>query len=128
MIANLINQLENICKEAEIEIASIASLAQLNEINIKFLGRKGLVSKLMSEMRNLSPEDKPKLGQKASLPGTQQKIGGLHPLTQTINEIIDIFVHLGFTVEEGKEIEDEWHTFDALFCSPRFYCRRRQRN
>jgi len=120
----------------------------VNELHTRFLGRKGLVANVMSEMRNLSPEDKPKLGQKANevknfitkiledkekslqqkedeekikkdkidvtLPGSPKKLGGLHPLTQTINEIIDIFVQLGFTVEEGKEIEDEWHTFDAL--------------
>ncbi|RLD10131.1 MAG: phenylalanine--tRNA ligase subunit alpha [Chlamydiae bacterium] len=148
MIDNLINQLDRICKNAEEEISSAASLVQLSELHTKFLGRKGLVAQLMSEMRNLSQEEKPKLGQKAnivkndiskilvkkedelqanedaekiqsdkidvSLPGTQQKAGGIHPLTQTINEIIDIFVQLGFTVEEGKEIEDEWHTFDAL--------------
>jgi len=66
MIANLVNQLENICKEATEEISSITSLAQLDELHTKFLGRKGLVAKLMSEMRNLSPEDKPKLGQKAN--------------------------------------------------------------
>ncbi len=148
MLDNLKNKLDTIKSEAEASIASVGSLAELNELHTRFLGRKGLVANVMSEMRNLSPEDKPKLGQKANevknfitkiledkekslqqkedeekikkdkidvtLPGSPKKLGGLHPLTQTINEIIDIFVQLGFTVEEGKEIEDEWHTFDAL--------------
>ena len=148
MLENLKAQLDNIKSEAEVKIASINSLAELNELHTHFLGRKGLVAKVMAAMKDLPPEDKPKLGQKANevknfitkiieekenilqqkadeekikkdkidvtLPGIKQKIGGLHPLTQTINEIIDIFVQLGFTVEEGREIEDEWHTFDAL--------------
>jgi len=49
-----------------------------------------------------------------TLPGIPQWSGGIHPLTQTCNEIIEIFKNLGFNVEEGNEIEDEWHNFDAL--------------
>jgi len=49
-----------------------------------------------------------------SLPGRALWTGGVHPLTQTLNDIIDIFSKLGFAVEEGPEIEDEFHNFDAL--------------
>lgn len=40
--------------------------------------------------------------------------GSLHPLTLTMNEAVSIFKDLGFSVEIGPELEDEWHNFDAL--------------
>src|SRR5690606_6109988 len=49
-----------------------------------------------------------------TLPGRQFRLGHLHPLTQTIEELKDIMGRLGFTVAEGPEIEDEWHNFEAL--------------
>ncbi len=49
-----------------------------------------------------------------SLPGKALWTGGIHPITQTLNDIIEIFSKLGFAVEEGPEIEDEFHNFDAL--------------
>ena len=50
----------------------------------------------------------------ATLPGPVQRIGRLHPITQTINELKDIMGRLGFTPAEGPEIEDDWHNFKAL--------------
>ena len=49
-----------------------------------------------------------------SLPGTPLRLGHLHPITQTIEELKDIMGRLGFSVAEGPEIEDEWHNFEAL--------------
>jgi len=50
----------------------------------------------------------------ATLPGPIQRIGRLHPITQTINELKDIMGRLGFSPAEGPEIEDDWHNFKAL--------------
>ncbi len=44
----------------------------------------------------------------------EYKKGSLHPLTVIINEAISIFRDLGFSVEIGPEMEDQWHNFDAL--------------
>ena len=49
-----------------------------------------------------------------TLPGRARAQGGAHPLAQTLREMLDIFQRLGFAIEEGPEIEDEWHNFDAL--------------
>ncbi len=49
-----------------------------------------------------------------TLPGTRPRIGRLHPLTRVLDEIIEIFSSLGFTLEEGPEIESEYYNFDAL--------------
>jgi phenylalanyl-tRNA synthetase alpha chain len=49
-----------------------------------------------------------------TLPGQAYRIGRLHPITQTINELKDIMGRLGFTLADGPEIEDVWHNFEAL--------------
>ncbi len=49
-----------------------------------------------------------------TLPGIRPRLGHLHPITQTIEELKDIMGRLGFTAADGPEIEDEWHNFEAL--------------
>ncbi|NUF27104.1 phenylalanine--tRNA ligase subunit alpha [Gilliamella sp. ESL0254] len=49
-----------------------------------------------------------------TLPGKSLELGGLHPVTKTINRLVDFFGELGFVVETGPEIEDDYHNFDAL--------------
>ncbi len=49
-----------------------------------------------------------------SLPGRGAGMGGLHPITLTIDRIEALFHSLGFTVAEGPEIEDDFHNFTAL--------------
>lgn len=49
-----------------------------------------------------------------SLPGRRMENGGLHPVTRTIERIETFFGELGFSVESGPEIEDDYHNFDAL--------------
>jgi phenylalanyl-tRNA synthetase alpha chain len=49
-----------------------------------------------------------------TLPGRGQTKGGLHPVTQTLQRIEKLFAQVGFNVEEGPEIEDNYHNFEAL--------------
>jgi phenylalanyl-tRNA synthetase alpha chain len=49
-----------------------------------------------------------------TVPGVRPRLGRLHPITQTIDELKDITGRLGFGVADGPEIEDEWHNFEAL--------------
>jgi phenylalanyl-tRNA synthetase alpha chain len=49
-----------------------------------------------------------------TLPGIPPDFGKKHPLTQTISEFKNIMARFGFDVEEGPEVEDEWHNFVAL--------------
>ncbi|MGH9450400.1 MAG: phenylalanine--tRNA ligase subunit alpha [Terriglobia bacterium] len=49
-----------------------------------------------------------------TLPGAQRAFGSLHPITQAQREIEDIFLHLGFAIETGPEIETVYFNFDAL--------------
>ncbi|WP_249963020.1 phenylalanine--tRNA ligase subunit alpha [Histophilus somni] len=49
-----------------------------------------------------------------SLPGRKMELGGLHPVSITINRVVQFFSKLGFTVEIGPEIETDYYNFDAL--------------
>lgn len=49
-----------------------------------------------------------------TLPGKMLELGGLHPVTLTVNRLVEFFGQLGFVVETGPEIEDSYHNFDAL--------------
>ncbi|MDD2488084.1 MAG: phenylalanine--tRNA ligase subunit alpha [Bacteroidales bacterium] len=51
-------------------------------------------------------------------PATELQLGSRHPLSLVRNEIIDIFTRIGYVVEEGPEIEDDWHVFSALNFPP----------
>lgn len=50
----------------------------------------------------------------ATLPGASRRLGRLHPITQTIQELQEIMGRLGFSVADGPEVEDEFHNFEAL--------------
>ncbi|MFK8049149.1 MAG: phenylalanine--tRNA ligase subunit alpha [Halioglobus sp.] len=49
-----------------------------------------------------------------TLPGRGQSVGGIHPVTRTIERMEDFFSAIGFEVVEGPEIEDDYHNFEAL--------------
>ncbi|MGQ9426134.1 phenylalanine--tRNA ligase subunit alpha [Gilvimarinus sp. F26214L] len=49
-----------------------------------------------------------------TLPGRAGEYGSLHPVTRTIERIEALFTSIGYTVEEGPEIEDDYHNFEAL--------------
>ncbi|AOS98334.1 Phenylalanine--tRNA ligase alpha subunit [Microbulbifer aggregans] len=49
-----------------------------------------------------------------TLPGRGEEQGSAHPVTRTLRRIEKLFVRLGFSVEEGPEIEDDYHNFEAL--------------
>ena len=76
------------------------------EINFKvkkeLLTKKALSDKLNNEKIDIS------------LPARQLKIGGIHPISKTMNEIISIMGGQGFSVKEGPHIEDDFYNFTAL--------------
>jgi phenylalanyl-tRNA synthetase alpha chain len=53
-----------------------------------------------------------------SLPGTRHHTGRAHPSVMVMEEIVDIFSSIGFSVEEGPDIEDDYHNFEALNIPP----------
>ncbi len=134
--------------QEEIDAIKADSLEQAEELRIKYLSKKGLISQLFGEFKNV-PNDQKKAvgatintlknfaqdkinslkesftqadtgskGEDLTLSGEPLKLGTRHPLAIVRNEIIDIFARLGFVVNVGQEIEDDWHVFSALNFPP----------
>ncbi len=53
-----------------------------------------------------------------TLPGTRRLLGAEHPVIKTMNEIVGVFRNLGYSVEEGPEIETDYYNFEALNFPP----------
>lgn len=53
-----------------------------------------------------------------TLPGRDAGRGGLHPVTRTLERIVEIFGRLGYELADGPEVEDDWHNFEALNFPP----------
>ncbi len=73
-----------------------------------FEGRKSALSD-QAEQQKLQAE-----AIDVTLPGRAPEIGHQHPLLATLDEMIEIFLGLGFVVAEGPEVEDYYHSFEAL--------------
>jgi len=115
----------------------------LEDLRIKYVGRKGLITALFKQLGQLSPAERPKAGKvinqlrsefdscfqaeqsgigaekktdqiDLTLPGRKPFVGRKHPLTQIFDEIKSIFSGLGFTIADGPEVETDYYNFEAL--------------
>ncbi|MFA4838703.1 MAG: phenylalanine--tRNA ligase subunit alpha [Candidatus Neomarinimicrobiota bacterium] len=121
-----------------------SDLPSVENFRIKFLGKKGIIPALFSEFATLSNDAKRQFGKTLNelkneaehavnslqerlnkqetdseffdftLPGKTPSLGHLHPVTQTLNRITDIFREIGFQIEYGPEVETDYHNFQAL--------------
>lgn len=128
----------------EITSRQISSAPEAEEFRLKYLSKKGLISKLFNEFKNVPNEQKKEFGQQINslkqlaiqkfedaknsvgssgkhqdktdytAPPDPIKTGSRHPISITRKEIVEIFARIGFTISEGPEIEDDWHVFSGL--------------
>ncbi len=75
---------------------------------------EGTYKTLQEEIASKEQTSADRPEQDLTLPGIGTEIGSRHPLALVRKEIVGIFRKLGFNVEEGPEIEDDWHNFSAL--------------
>ncbi len=92
------------------ERKAVGALA--NEIKAKFEDSLEQKRKLLGEARLVTATTKEQVD--ITLPGRPLPQGHLHPITQTLYEICDIFVSMGFQVVEGPEVEWNYYNFEAL--------------
>lgn len=139
---NLLQKANDLKSEIENFTSEDKNVAE--SFRIQFIGSNGSVKSLMSEMKNVPPEEKREMGKvlnelkvfaenkyeelkkngseiaqtlagiDLTLPGDTLPAGSRHPVSIIKNKIISIFQRLGFAVAEGPEIEDDWHNFTAL--------------
>ncbi len=141
-------QLAKIKEEALAALQAAASAAALDELRVKYLGKKGELTVVLKMMGKLSPEERPVMGQLANdvraaleqaleergtaleaaaleqrlkdealdvtIPGEAVTLGRQHPMNIALDELLDIFIGMGFTVMDGPEIELAVYNFDRL--------------
>jgi phenylalanyl-tRNA synthetase alpha chain len=89
-----------------------AAGARINEAKAKLEAALATRREALAELRLARQLEAEALD--VSLPGRGMGIGGLHPITRTLERIESLFRSLGFEVADGPEIEDDFHNFTAL--------------
>ena len=141
-------QIKELRERATNAVNSAPTLKDLDEVRVKFLGKKGELTTLLRGMSKLSAEERPIVGKivnearaeieqlitaknselksselqaklasekiDVTLPGRRVHEGHLHPLTLTLNRVKEIFVSMGYSIEEGPEVETDYYNFEAL--------------
>ena len=141
-------ELESLQREVVISISQASTEKEISEIRVKYLGKKGNITRVLKSLGTLPESERREVGKEANqlkestearieealllirdrerrealekekidvtLPGRRIPVGTRHPLTQILDEIIDIFSRLGFEVVEGPEVELDYYNFEAL--------------
>ncbi len=141
-------QLEQIEIAAKQALSAAADGKVIEELRIRFLGKKGELTAILKQMGGLSAEERPVIGQLANkvrsdieaaiaergkqlksaaeerrvkeetldvtMPGKARRVGKLHPLSKTLEEVEEIFLGMGFEIVEGPEVEKDYYCFEAL--------------
>lgn len=141
-------KIEEIKRRAQEKIASITNLQELQDIKVKYLGKKGELTSILKGLGGLSQEERPKIGSMVNqvrddleqalenaeniikqkmleqrlekekidvtMPSHNIEIGSIHPITQIIEEVKEVFLGMGYQVVDGPEIEKTYYVFDQL--------------
>jgi phenylalanyl-tRNA synthetase alpha chain len=149
----MIDRIAELRSEAETAIAGASGSAELEDLRVRYLGRKAELPNVLRGIAQLPPQERGPTGKAANearqalealiaqrgeqlagdelerrletdtvdvtLPGRPpQPVGRHHLLTATRREIEDVFLGLGFRIEEGPEVETVYYNFDALNHAP----------
>lgn len=139
-------------KQFKTELSCVKDSKDVEQLKVRFLGKKGPVQDLMISLRDAPSEHRPELGKKInelkcelidlcdkalvgfqaselahriseekidiSLPGRRRHLGRKHPLTTLLDEILDIFASMGFSVQLGPDIDSDWYNYEGLNFPP----------
>lgn len=148
MIEQLNETLQTLEQSALTDIQHSQDLQQLDQVRIKYVGRQGELTQVAKVMKDLSNDERPKLGQMmngfkksfesayeekyqelqkaaltaqleaetidVTLPGRKQSLGTRHIITQTMEQIEDLFLGMGYQVVEGPEVELDLYNFEKM--------------
>ena len=144
----MLAELEQLERDALGQLDSVADADGLEAWRIAYLGSKGQLKAMMPRLKDVPREEKPQVGKRlnevktalegafearqnassaagaagptldVTEPGITGAEGARHVLSRTIAEVAEVFARMGFAIEEGPEVEDEWHNFTALNIPP----------
>ena len=140
---------DEIKKQFKDDLQKASDKKSLENLRVKYLGRKGKINKLLAELKKVKGEERVKAGRQSNelkkeieaglkeeeqkmkaeryqkkewldvtAPGAKLLRGHLHPRTQVLRKVLDIFISLGFSVVEGPELETQRYNFEALNMPP----------
>lgn len=139
-----LEDLKKLEEEFNKEVALVSDAQKLEELRVKFIGRRGLLTGVLRSLKDAPLAIKREIGSKAnelqkqwehelkqkahelsfakevvraidvSRPGKKVGLGHEHPLSLVLRNVAQIFTSLGFSVADGPEIESEYYNFDAL--------------
>ena len=138
----------NIKENALLEINNAKDAKELDEIRVRYLGKKGELTLILRGMGALTPEERPIIGSlvnqvrdeleenielkeknfkqleikrkletekiDVTMPGKKINLGSLHPITQIMNDVKEIFIGMGYQIADGPEVELATYNFDKL--------------
>ncbi|PIS05643.1 MAG: phenylalanine--tRNA ligase subunit alpha [Candidatus Buchananbacteria bacterium CG10_big_fil_rev_8_21_14_0_10_42_9] len=137
-------ELEQLREQVLAELKKAKDAGTVEQLENKYLGRKGKLTQVMKGVKQLSPEQKPKVGKKVNevkqileaavvkakeqygeptkaksnidytLPGKKVEVGGLHPISIVQRQMEEIFSSMGFIIADGPELESDFYNFEAL--------------
>jgi phenylalanyl-tRNA synthetase alpha chain len=144
-----IESLSSIEREAIKGIEEATSSRELDEVRIRYLGRKGHLTQILRRLGEMPVEERRSVGREANrlkaligdkiserarsitltakeqegaaappldvtLPGKRSWLGRRHPLSRGLEELIDIFLRMGFSIAVGPDVEWDYYNFEAL--------------
>jgi phenylalanyl-tRNA synthetase alpha chain len=142
---NLLDRVQEVRNSLKADLSKVRlDLQSIEDLRLKYSGKKGSIPALFQEFSALTPELKREVGKQLNelkrdaeeaiqqlkarllesqslgeefdptLPGMPFNCGHLHPVTQTMNRICEIFRGMGFGIEFGPEVETDFNNFRAL--------------
>ncbi len=140
-------EVESFCADTLAALEAINSPEALEQFRLTYLVQKGRIRTMLERLREVPKEEKPILGRllndlrrtveariaylterfqasrprvdiDPTLPGRPLPIGTLHPVMQTLDRMVEIFVRMGFALAQGPDVEDDYHNFEALNFPP----------
>ncbi len=147
-LIDLKDKLYDLFNRVSQQIKEINLIDELDELKVKYLGKKSEVMQVLKNMKNFSDEEKISTGKivndvkrkmeqlfstafeniknldvekkikneviDITLPGKKIKIGHKNPIQIVLDEIQNVFLNMGFFIEDGPDIDTEYYNFDAL--------------
>jgi len=132
----MLDKIQSVKISFDAALNNVKDLQSLEELRLKFLVKKGDITQLLDQLKDVPPSEKPLIGKELntlrkhaettynslkeqysansslpridiSLTGRHSFYGTLHPVRQIFKEMVNIFDFMGFEVAEGPQIEDE---------------------
>jgi len=145
-------QVSSLRKKFQDELGQVQHSKDVEQLKVKYLGKKGPIQDLMQHLRDTPQEMRPLMGQQINdlkeeithlceqamhsfsqaemakrlseekiditLPGRRNNLGRQHPITQALDEVIQILVGMGFSVQYGPDIDSDYYNYEGLNFPP----------